>query len=98
MCSRRPARLLNVGLGCYYGCMVFVKSILVGLFSLIAGGILLLLIIVFSLTARTSPGTTVGIDIVSVARHSPLIWIFAVLVFSLGFHWEYPRLKSRQAK
>jgi uncharacterized protein (DUF58 family) len=78
--------------------MVLVKSILAGLFSLIAGAMLLLLIIVASLTARTSPETTVGIDIVSVTRHSPLIWIFAVLVFSLGFHWEYRRLKLRPAK
>jgi hypothetical protein len=78
--------------------MLFVKSILVGLLSLIVGAILLLLIIVVSLTARTSPGTTVGIDIASFARSSPLIWIFSVLVFSLGFHWEYRRLKLRQAK
>jgi len=78
--------------------MNFLKSTLVGLASLIAGGILLLLIMGASLTARTSPGTTVGIDVVSVARSSPLIWLFAALVFSLGFHWEYRRLRLRQAK
>jgi hypothetical protein len=82
----------------YDGCVNILKSILVGVFSLIAGGILLLLIIMVSLAAPTSPGTAVGIDIVSVARSSPLIWIFAVMVFSLGFHWEYRRLKLRQAK
>ena len=76
--------------------MNFLKSTLVGLSSLIAGGILLLLIMVASLTARTSPGTMVGIDVVSVARSSPLIWAFAVLVFSLGLHWEYRRLRLRQ--
>jgi len=78
--------------------MLFAKSILVGLLSFIAGGILLLLIIAISFSTQTSPGVTVGIDIVSVAQHSPLIWIYAVLVFSLGFHWEHRRLKLRQAK
>ncbi len=87
-----------MGLGCYYGCMVFVKSILAGFFSLIAVGILLLLCVMVTLIPLTSPGTTVGIDIVSFARASPLVWIIAVLAFSLRFHWEYRRLKLRQAK
>jgi hypothetical protein len=78
--------------------MLFAKSILVGLLSLIGSGIFLLLIMAISISTQTSPGVGVGIDIVSVARHSPLIWIYAVLVFSLGFHWEHRRLKLRQAK
>jgi len=78
--------------------MIFVKSILAGLVSLIAVGILLLISMVVTLIPLTSPGTTVGIDIVSMARSSPLIWILAVLAFSLGFHWKYRRLKLRQAK
>jgi hypothetical protein len=78
--------------------MVLVKSILAGLFSLIAVEILLLVGIVVTLMPRAAPGTAVGIDIVSLPRASPLIWILAVLAFALGFHWEYRRLKSRQAK
>ena len=78
--------------------MIYLKSTLVALFSLIAGGILLLLVMLASLTPWMRDGATVGIDIVSVARSSPLIWIFAVLVFLLGFHWEFRRLRLRQAK
>jgi hypothetical protein len=78
--------------------MVFVRSILAGFISSMLVGILLLLGMVVALIPLSAPGTTVGIDIVSVVRHSPLIWILAVLAFSLGFHWEYRRLKSRQAK
>jgi uncharacterized BrkB/YihY/UPF0761 family membrane protein len=78
--------------------MVFVKSILAGLFSLIGVGILLLFGAGLILNILAPPGTTVGIDIVSVARHSPLFWILAVLAFALGFDWEYRRLKSRPAK
>jgi hypothetical protein len=87
-----------VSLGCYYGCMVFVKSILAGLFSLIAAGILLLFSTGLILNILAPAGTQVGIDIVSVARHSPLVWVLAVFAFSLGFYWEYRRLKLRQGK
>jgi H+/Cl- antiporter ClcA len=78
--------------------MVFVKSILAGLLSLIALGILLFVSVGIILNILAPPGTAVGIDIVSVARHSPPFWILAVLAFSLGFHWEYRQLKLRQAK
>jgi len=78
--------------------MIYLKSTLVALFSLIAGGILLLLVMLASLTPWMRDGATVGIDVVSVTRHSLLIWIFAVLAFSLGFHWEFRRLRLRQAK
>ena len=75
--------------------MDFVRSILVGLSLLIGAAILLLVIIV--VTTFSPPGTAVGFDLVSMARHSPSLWILAVLAFSLGFHWEYRRLKLRQA-
>jgi hypothetical protein len=78
--------------------MIFVKRTLAGLFSLIAVGIVLLFSTGLILNILAPPGTSVGIDIVSVARHSPLVWILAVFAFSLGFYWEYRRLKLRQAK
>ena len=78
--------------------MIFAKSILAGLLSLIAVGVLLLFSMGVVLSIQAPPGTCVGIDIVVVARHSPLLWILAVLAFSLGFHWESRRLKTRQAK
>ena len=65
---------------------------------MIAVGIVLLFSTGLILNILAPPGTSVGIDIVSVARHSPLVWILAVFAFSLGFYWEYRRLKLRQAK
>lgn len=76
--------------------MIFVKSVLTGLFSLIAVGILLLISIWVSLIPQMSPGTAVGIDIVSFVRSFPITWILVVLAFALGFHWKYRRLKLRQ--
>jgi hypothetical protein len=79
--------------------MNFVKSMLSGLLSLIAVEILLLVTvaITFALSIRTPKGAAIGIDVVSFAKSSPLIWILAVLAFALGFHWKYRRLKLRQA-
>jgi hypothetical protein len=76
------------------------KSLLFGLLSLIAGEILLLVTIatILTLGIQASAGrTAVGIDVVSFAKSSPLVWILAVLAFALGFHWEHRRLKLRQA-
>ena len=78
--------------------MIFVKSTLVGLFSLIIVGILSLVgvLAVLSFSVPRKRGEVIGIDAVSIARaYSPLPWIIAVLVFSAGFYWEYKRLKSR---
>ena len=96
MCPRRSPGSLNVGLRCYHGCMVFVKSTLAGLLCLIAVEALLLL--TTGVATTTPPGTGVGIDVVSLPRASPLYWMLAALAFLLGFHWEYRRLKLRQGK
>jgi hypothetical protein len=76
--------------------MVFAKSVLAGLLCLIAVEMLLLLTL--GVIAMPPPGTQVGIDIDSLPRVTPPFWILAVLAFSLGFHWEYRRLKILQAK
>ena len=79
--------------------MVFLKSILAGLFFLVGAAILLLLgtIVFFMTVFAPEEGTTVAFDPVSMAKSSPLIWMLAVLVFLLGFSWEYRRVKARQA-
>jgi len=80
--------------------MNVVKSLLFGLLSIIAVEILLLvtIAIILALGIQTSAGrTAVGIDVVSLAKSSPLIWILTVLAFALGVHWEHRRLKLRQA-
>jgi hypothetical protein len=76
--------------------MIFVKSTLAGLLSLIAVEMLLLLTL--GVTAMLPPGTHVGTDIVLLPRAFSLFWILAVLAFLLGFHCEYRRAKTRQAK
>jgi len=80
--------------------MILVKSALFGLLSLVAVEILLLVTVgtVATVSIQTSEETAVGIDIVSFARSSPLIWILAALAFAHGFHWKYRRLKLRQAR
>ena len=87
-------------MGCIISSMSFVKSILCGWLSLIAVEILLLLALGIALILGVHPskGTTVGIDIVSFAKNSPLTWVSAVLAFGLGFRWEHRRLKLRQAR
>jgi hypothetical protein len=80
--------------------MNVVKSLLFGMLSLIAVGILPLVTIatILTLGIQTSAGrTAIGIDVVSFAKSSPLVWILTVLAFALGFHWEHRRLKLRQA-
>jgi len=82
----------------YYGFVICLKSMLTGLSSLIALGILFLFVIGIIGNIQAPPGTQVGFDSVSVVRSSPLVWILAILAFTLGFYWKYRRLKLRQAK
>ncbi len=79
--------------------MIFLKSLLAGLLFLVAAAIVLLLGAIVFLATVTAPGEgeTMAIDVVSVTRSSPLIWILAVLAFLLGFSWEYRRVKARKA-
>ena len=80
--------------------MNVIKSLLFGLLSLIAVEILLLVTVVITLTLsiQTSKGAQVGIDVVSFAKSSPLVWILPVLALALGFHWENRRIKLQQAR
>jgi uncharacterized BrkB/YihY/UPF0761 family membrane protein len=83
----------------YDSSMILLKSLLAGLVFLVGAAILLLLgtLIFFATVLAPEEGEAVGIDPVSVARSSPMIWVLAVLVFVLGFFWEYRRVKARQA-
>jgi hypothetical protein len=79
--------------------MILLKSILAGLISVIVAAIVLPVGIGYYLTwrlQREKPGQaiTIGFDPVAAAR-SPVIWILAAVFFSLGFYWEYRRLKGR---
>jgi len=79
--------------------MILLKSILAGLIAVIVAAIILPVGIGYYLTwklQRDKPGqaVTVGFDPVSAAK-SPVVWLIAVVVFSLGFYWKYRRLKAR---
>jgi len=77
---------------CYHSSMVLLKSILAGLVFLVGAAI-----VFFTAVLAPEPGTAISFDPVSIAKSSPLIWMLAVLVFFLGFSWEYRRVKARQA-
>ena len=75
------------------------KSILAGLIAVIVAAIVLPVGIGYYLTwrfQREKPGQaiSIGFDPVAAARF-PSLWIVAAIVFSLGFYWEYRRLKAR---
>ncbi len=77
--------------------MIYLKSILVGLCFLVVSAILLPLGlgVIFSILAAHAKGEEVGFDPVSIVKSFPLLWILPVLVFLLGFAWEYRRAKPR---
>lgn len=77
--------------------MIYLKSILVGLCFLAASAILLPLgfVVFSSIFAAPRNGEEFGFDPVSMVKSSPVLWILAVLFFSLGYAWEYRRVTSR---
>jgi hypothetical protein len=78
--------------------MILVKSILTGLAALVLTAILMLVgwMVRVSMVMRKPRDRTVtiGIDPVSVFKSSPGLWIIAMIVFALGFYWEYRRAAS----
>jgi Kef-type K+ transport system membrane component KefB len=79
--------------------MILLKSILAGLLAVIVAAIVLPVGVCYYLTwrlQRDKPGQeiAIGFDPVTAAR-SPVSWIIAAIVFSLGFYWECRRLKAR---
>jgi hypothetical protein len=76
--------------------MIFLKSILAGLLSLVVAGILALSYVIFKLARLPrAEGEAVGLDPVSMAKSwakSPLAWIIGVAAFALGSYWEYRRV------
>jgi hypothetical protein len=75
--------------------MAFLKSIVVGLLTVVLASPLLL--IAYSImAARSVPPEirrqgAVAIDPVSLLRHSPILWLLLALVFGLAFFWNYRR-------
>ncbi len=78
--------------------MIYLKSLVAGLLSVIAASVALLVIVIVGLVIYTavfvkaSEGS-VGWDPVSLTRQQP-IWVIAFFsaVFCIGFVWKYRRL------
>ena len=76
--------------------MSYLKCIFAGLCFLVVSAILLVLgtIAFFAIFVHAPKGQSIGFDPVSIVKSFPILWILAVLFFSLGFMWEYMRVAS----
>ena len=78
--------------------MIYVKSVLAGLLTVLIGSIVLPMLgiigIIFYNAIHSAPDEgAVGWDPISLTKHPPLLLIaFIVICFSAGFLWEYRRL------
>jgi len=73
--------------------MILIKSIFAGLVLLIVTAVFSLVaaIIAFTVFVERQEGTAVGIDPISVMRNAPILWVVGLVVFLLGFFWEFRR-------
>jgi FtsH-binding integral membrane protein len=79
--------------------MVLLRSLLVGLVAALMAAILLLLGAMAAVAVIPHPEeTTLTIEPVAVAKSSPALWVLAIVVFVLGFLWDYRRTKPRLPK
>jgi uncharacterized BrkB/YihY/UPF0761 family membrane protein len=77
--------------------MIYVKSVLAGLLALIVVPICVLVILVaaiviYNLVHPASGEGSIGWDPISLWRANPIVWFIPVLIFLMGFIWEYRRL------
>ena len=77
--------------------MIYVKSILAGLLALIVVPVCLLVIVVvgmltYTVVHRTPGEGSIGWDPISLIRMNPMFWSIPLLIFFIGFIWEYRRL------
>jgi hypothetical protein len=77
--------------------MIYVKSVLAGLLALIVAPICVLVILVvamviYALVHSTSGEGSIGWDPISLVHTNPMLWSIPVLIFLMGFIWEYRRL------
>ena len=77
--------------------MVFLKSIVVGVATIVSAAICagIAVIIVLAFKSRNLPdGQTFQWDPVSLLRTSSTAWMVLLLSFALGFWWEYRKAKA----
>jgi hypothetical protein len=74
--------------------MVYVKSTLVGIFSLFVATIVYVVTFAYVLLRKCppSPGTHVSINLLALLDR-PLYWRIAIAAFAVGFYWEFRRAR-----
>jgi len=80
--------------------MIYAKSVLAGLLALIMIPVCLVIVVVVGLlihvlTHPPSGEGSIGWDPISLVRMNPILWSIPLLVFFIGFTWEYRRLAKR---
>jgi hypothetical protein len=71
--------------------MIYVKSILAGMAAFILCAILAVVLSSILLNWDAPSGTAIGIDPISILRSSWGYQLLALLVFGVGFYWEFLR-------
>ncbi len=81
--------------------MLYLKSALVGLLTVVIGSIVFPIvgivgIVVYTSMHSASDGTSVGWDPISLAKRPPFFALaFIVVCFASGFFWEFRRLTRK---
>jgi uncharacterized BrkB/YihY/UPF0761 family membrane protein len=77
--------------------MVYLKSFLVGVAAVIVVGVLFLVAIFVYLNVAYKPaeGEAIGWDPISLVHQSPWVTVVLVLVFLVGFFWEFRRARPK---
>lgn len=77
--------------------MVFLKSIMVGVATMVSAAICLGIAAIIVLAFKSSnlpDGQTLQWDPVSLLRTSSTAWMILLISFALGFWWEYRKAKA----
>jgi hypothetical protein len=69
--------------------MIYLKAAFVGIVLLVAATLILMVFLIGWVSITTHE--QVGFDVVSLVRQ-PVIWVWIVVLFGLGFGWELRRL------
>jgi len=73
--------------------VVYVKSIVAGVLALLCAAVLVPTILIVVVVVILSP-IGMGIEMPRWQLGSPLFWLFAIIIFSAGFLWEFRRLSK----
>jgi hypothetical protein len=76
--------------------MAYIKSTLVGIFTLLVASIAYLIAMIIILLRKYAPPpgvvAEVGFDLSAIINR-PSFWVVAIAAFALGFYWEFRRAR-----